>query len=144
MFYRDRWVALAAFLLLGGAVGCGDSSQIAPVSGVVTLDGEPLPDAIIGFEPIAAEGQLEAGYGSYGRTDAEGRYTLRSLHKEDGALIGTHRVSVSTVTGREGPNGEMMGLTPERVPSRYNNDTELTFEVPTEGTDQANLELTSR
>ncbi len=136
-----RMVLLAPLCLL---VGCFGSDKIAPVSGVVTLDGEPLPGAIVGYEPIATEGDVEAGYGSYAKTDDNGRYTLRSLKNEDGALIGQHRVSVSTVVGKEGPNGEMLGLTKEQVPARYNNDTELVMEVPQGGTDQANLELASR
>lgn len=136
-----RIVGLASLVLLAG---CFSSDKIAPVSGLVTLDGEPLAGAIVGYEPIATEGDIEAGYGSYARTDDNGRYTLRSLMNEEGAMVGQHRVSVSTVVGKEGPNGEMVGLTKERVPSRYNNDTELVIEVPPGGTDEANLELQSK
>ncbi|MBA2114688.1 carboxypeptidase regulatory-like domain-containing protein [Bremerella alba] len=135
-----RIVVLVSLCLL---VGCFGSDKIAPVSGLVTLDGEPLAGAIVGFEPIAQEGDLEAGYGSYAKTDDDGHYTLRSLKNEEGALIGQHRVSVSTVVGKEGPNGEIMGLTKERVPPRYNNDTQLLIEVPRGGTDVANLALES-
>lgn len=136
-----RILVLAPVCLL---VGCFGSDKIVPVSGVVTLDGEPLSGAVVGFEPIAQEGDLEAGYGSYAKTDDDGRYTLRSLKNEDGAMVGQHRVSVSTVVGKEGPNGEMLGLTKERVPSRYNNDTQLVIEVPPGGTDAANLDLESK
>lgn len=140
MMLARIWVlALLCFM-----VGCFGSDKIVPVSGLVTLDGKPLPGAVVGFEPIAQQGDLKAGYGSYSKTDDEGRYTLRSLKNEEGALVGQHRVSVSTVIGKEGPNGEMLGLTKERVPSRYNNDTQLVIEVPPGGTDEANLELESR
>ncbi|MEW4454846.1 hypothetical protein AB1L30_19425 [Bremerella sp. JC817] len=132
------WGMLLPLLVLSG---CFSSEKIVPVSGVVTLDGEPLADAVIGFEPMAAAGQLEAGQGSYARSDPEGRFSLVSLYDGTGALVGPHRVSVSTVVGKEGPNGEILGLTKERVPSRYNNDTELIFEVPPGGTSEANLEL---
>ncbi|MEW4563549.1 hypothetical protein AB1K70_13535 [Bremerella sp. JC770] len=125
-------------------LGCFSTDNIVPVSGQVTLDGEPLTGAIVGFEPIAQEGELEAGYGSYAKTDDNGRYSLRSLKNEEGAMIGQHRVSVSTVVGKVGPNGETVGLTRERVPSRYNNDTQLIVEVPQGGTDTANLELKTR
>ncbi|PQO31382.1 carboxypeptidase regulatory-like domain-containing protein [Blastopirellula marina] len=124
--------------------GCFGSDRIVPVSGVVTLDGEPLSRAVVGFEPIAQEGDLEAGYGSYAKTDDQGRYALRHLQEGEGALVGQHRVSVSTVVGKEGPNGEILGLTKERVPARYNNNTELVVEVPPGGTDEANLELVSK
>ena len=137
-----RVFAIGLLALVFG--GCSGSERIVPVSGVVTLDGEPLADAVVGFEPIATEGEIEAGMGSYARTDAKGRFSLRSLTKEEGALVGMHRVSVSTVVCKEGPNGEMQGLTKERVPARYNNDTRLTFEVPAGGTDQADLDLKSK
>jgi len=137
-------VRLGAIVPLCLLFGCFGSEKIVPVSGLVTLDGEPLTGAVVGFEPIAQDGDLEAGYGSYAKTDDQGRYALRSLKNEEGALVGQHRVSVSTVMGREGPNGEILGLTKERVPSRYNNDTQLVIEVPAGGTDQANLELKSK
>jgi len=137
-------VRLLLFVPLCLVLGCFDSDTIVPVSGQVTLDGEPLAGAVVGFEPIAQEGELEAGYGSYAKTDDDGRYSLRSLKNEEGAMIGQHRVSVSTVVGKEGPNGETIGLTRERVPSRYNNDTQLVVEVPEGGTDAANLELETR
>src|SRR6478672_13610229 len=58
-------------LLLVALAGCGQSGpQIAPVHGHVKLDGQPLANADVQFQP---EGSQRP---SSGRTDAEGRYDL--------------------------------------------------------------------
>jgi hypothetical protein len=78
-------------------------------------------------------------YGSYSATDAEGRFTLVGLKGKQGAAVGPHRVAIRKPKNprREDGGGEM-------VPARYNLDTELTFVVPPEGTDQANFDLKSK
>ncbi|MFW6170145.1 MAG: hypothetical protein ACODAD_06620 [Planctomycetota bacterium] len=69
------------FLLFGLAMavlllsGCGDSTPVLdtePVEGVVTLDGEPVPEATVMFSPVN-EGE---GTAAAGMTDAEGEYRL--------------------------------------------------------------------
>ena len=134
-----------ALWAIGGVVlaGCGSKYDIAPVSGRITLDGEPLAGALVSFEPLATEG-LEAGYGSYGECDDAGLYQLKSLHGENGAIVGPHRILITTMKGKEGPNGEMIMISKERVPEKYMDyDNPLKFEVPAEGTDQAHFELKS-
>jgi len=135
-------VLFACMLLV--FVGCGGPLfPMAPVSGRVTLDGKPLAGAHVGFEPKRSGERLDAGPGSYGKTDAEGRFRLVSLEGDNGAVIGTHRVWVRTFRGKEGPNGSVLIVMEEKIPPRYNSQTELTFVVPPEGTDAANFDLTS-
>ena len=87
-----RFAAAAALLALAG---CGKSPpQFTDVSGVVLLDGQPLPKARVEFVP-----QL-SGFGaemvSSGITDDQGRFTLaRGNGGPPGAAVGTHRVMVS-------------------------------------------------
>ncbi|MCA9131251.1 MAG: hypothetical protein KDB22_29405 [Planctomycetales bacterium] len=80
-------------LLFVAALGCG-GAQYAPVEGVITLDGNPLEDATVTFTPTGTTGnEIQQ---SYGRTDAEGRYSLELLSGErEGALIGQHKVRVA-------------------------------------------------
>ncbi|UUO06093.1 DUF4198 domain-containing protein [Blastopirellula sp. J2-11] len=77
-------------------IGCG-SNPYLPVSGTVLLDGQPLEDAKLIFEPIGdAEGNT-SGRPSYGRTDASGQYSLHCpIADQDGAVIGRHRVRIVT------------------------------------------------
>ena len=138
MYRYVVWALLISFL-----VGCGSEYDIAPVSGKITLDGAPLAGALVSFEPLATDG-LEAGYGSYGECNEEGVYQLKSLHGENGAIVGPHRILITTMKGKEGPNGEMIMISKERVPDKYMDyDNPLKFDVPAEGTDQAHFELKS-
>ncbi len=75
--------------------GCGGSAySTAPVSGQVTLDGEPVENATVTFTPIG--GASELGPGSTGRTDAAGNYSLELVGEESpGAIVGTHRVTMA-------------------------------------------------
>ncbi|WP_145261324.1 DUF4198 domain-containing protein [Planctomycetes bacterium Pan216] len=126
------------------ATGCGGGEDnTARVAGIVTLDGQPLPDARLSFEPIATGSNPHPGRGSYGRTDMEGRFTLKVVGGSNGAVIGKHRVRISTYRSEETEMG-MNVLAEEKVPPRYNAETQLVFEVPADGTSDANFELVSK
>jgi hypothetical protein len=127
------------------ALGCGGRLRMAPVSGVVHLDGQPLAGAHVNFQPIGARDR-DPGPGSYGKTDGQGRYTLRLVQPDlPGAVVGEHRVSISLRGGEEAtrsPDGGVQ-LVKDRVPARYNTQTTLRFEVPSGGSEEANFDLSS-
>ena len=50
---------------LTSILGCGDS-KVASVSGTVKLDGEPLANAVVIFQPLGG-GEMNPGVGSIGR-----------------------------------------------------------------------------
>ena len=141
---------LACLLLVPAGCGGGDSGvQTVPVSGTVTLDGQPLAGAMVRFEPTGAGGSTAEGWiDSSGITDAQGRYTLSTPDGMSGAVVGTHKVSITTAPP-SGPvdfstEGQTTAPAKEVIPARYNSQTELTFEVPKGGTDAANFDLTSK
>lgn len=75
------------------------SFDLAPVSGVVKIDGQPISEATVSYY---FEGSPPAGYfGSAGTTDSQGRYELRS-GAQPGAVPGTYKVTVSRFTGKDG------------------------------------------
>jgi hypothetical protein len=83
-----RWSAMAAVLFLAG---CGGSDlNLAPVEGIVTLDGKPIPDAAVLFLPD----DPTMGPPAAGTTDGEGRFTLITANLP-GAAVGSHRVAIS-------------------------------------------------
>ena len=134
---------LIACSLVLTCLGCGGRAfEMAPVAGTVTLDGQSLADAKVVFQPMAAEGTTDAGAGSVGTTDASGKFTLTCVDDRPGAVVGKHRVSISTYKGDETAEG-MVTIAEEKVPEKYNEETTLTFEVPSGGTDAANFDLTS-
>lgn len=73
--------------------GCSRSPyDLAPVTGTVTVDGKPA-DVIVVFFP--EDTQLRSANGA---TNANGRFTMGTLKGGDGAVVGKHRVAISTKT----------------------------------------------
>jgi len=137
-----RFGFVCSFLLWG--IGCGGGAETPPlgtVSGTVTLDGKPLPDATVRFKP-------ETGRESIATTNADGQYSLRYTMEADGALVGQHRVEISTATeghnesGGPDDEGTWVEGKPESLPPKYNAESELTATVE-EGTNNIDFDLTS-
>ena len=63
-----------------------------------------------------------------------------------GALVGKHKVVITAYEGDGAiPNSSGGGIVPKGlVPRRYNVDSELTFDVPAEGSSSANFDLKSQ
>ncbi|MFG0332315.1 MAG: carboxypeptidase regulatory-like domain-containing protein [Maioricimonas sp. JB049] len=114
-------------LLSLAAAGCGGSSgdkwtegrpETVRVTGVVTLNGEPLDGATVAFEP---QGGVHA---AYGRTDEKGRFVLTTFVDGDGAVAGGYVVSIRksevvTTPNPQDPNGpplksEQINYVPEK------------------------------
>lgn len=89
------------------AVGCGSGIATAPVSGTITIDGEPLADASVTFTPKATGMEAPA---SNGRTDASGQYSLSVTATGDaGAVMGKHIVTVSLIAEeQEGDDADVI------------------------------------
>ena len=121
---------LNLFVLSGlvTVLGCGGiPSDFGRVSGKVTLDDEPLADAFVTFQPDSGDRKSE------GKTDANGNYELQYTFKQEGARVGTHKVSISTYQERTyNDDGTYGPPAPEKVPVQYNKETTLTATV--EGT----------
>lgn len=138
--------------------GCGapemDYSQVDLVSagGTVTLDGQPLPGAVVTFEN--AEGQF-----SYGLTDDSGYYELQFDSVKEGVTTGPKTVRISTTrkilglnaddteggeVGEASEEGETASpaAAVEKVPAKYNKNSELKADV-TSGQSEYNFDLTS-
>jgi hypothetical protein len=129
---------LAGLLLLPLLLlGCGKSAKVAPVSGRVTMDQKPLANADIVFSPADSDPKNPAKLESSGRTDGDGRYSLKMIQDQrEGAVVGTNKVRISLIE-----RGETIV---NRVPKKYNESTELTFTVPAEGSKEANFDLKSQ
>jgi hypothetical protein len=84
--------------------GCSRVPPMGTVSGVVTLDGQPLPDVEVQFLPDPEQGTRGATACCY--TDKQGRFALRTeRHHTDGALVGTHRVVFVDIAALPDPPG---------------------------------------
>lgn len=144
---RRRLAGVLIAMAATTQAGCGGGPfDIASVSGVVTLDGAPLDGATVRFKPQRQSDNPLVGPGSIGLTDAEGRYRLTTHDGASGAVVGPHRVSISTYDKRmvDPKNSDRVKVfAEERVPEHYRKASELSFEVPSGGTNEANFDLTS-
>lgn len=132
---RRFFASVSVLVVTLSALGCGGGP--ANVSGVVTLDGKAVEGATVTFTPDSKDGGGVGG--SYGKTDAQGRYTLRTVSGDKpGAVVGKHKVTISQSI--PDPNNAE-GIAKELIPARYNAKSDLTFDVPSGGTDKANFDL---
>jgi hypothetical protein len=135
---RHRIPAIALMLLV---VGCGQ--RTAPVSGRITLDDKPLANAFVIFQPLA---EPNPGPGSKGKTDANGKYSLRLMVGEtSGAIPGKHKVEITAFEGDDvkQSSGPDMVARKRIVPDEYNTKSQLTFDVPAGGSSSADFKLES-
>jgi hypothetical protein len=139
VFRLFLWTALLC------VAGCGsDGPEIAEVSGLVTLDGQPVPGATITFFPENPEGSP-----SYGGTDQQGKYTLMFTRKKYGAMLGKHRVEIETPRRSASEIAEMKAEgqevpdRPATIPKKYRQPGALTAEV-NRGGNKIDFELTSK
>jgi hypothetical protein len=79
-------VGLVAFL------GCGtgtDNPPTYPVTGTVTLKGKPVAGADIVFVPSTPD-----ALAAFAKSDAEGKFAMRTFEPGDGAVTGSYKVKV--------------------------------------------------
>jgi hypothetical protein len=106
-FARAATIASVLVLCLA-IVGCGSLSTAQgaptlPVKGKVTYKGKPLTKGTITFQP---EG---AGKDATGEIQPDGTFVLTTYKKDDGAVVGKHRVTIdktdATVPAKYGGPG---------------------------------------
>jgi len=73
-------------------LGCGDSN-LAPVTGRVLVDGQPLTVGRIQFAPKATEESVNPGKPAKGRFGEDGSFVL-GIADDMGAIVGEHRVTI--------------------------------------------------
>jgi hypothetical protein len=140
---RPRFTLIVVACL---AAGCGGGRD-APVSGRVTLDGQPVGGVHVGFQPLAVGGDKYPGGGSYAITDDDGRFTLRFVEDgRPGAVVGMHRVEIATRVGVPDNLHDTRGkpANPKAaIPTKFNRESTLTFEVKP-GENGANFDLKTK
>lgn len=111
-----RGVFFLVALLLAVA-GCGGSSvKLTPAGGVVKIDGRPAGGIMVQFLPDTTRGG--SGPTSFGVTDDEGKFQLRTYDDQEGAVPGPHLV-VLMDTLEERPAQGTVAKKPPRLSSRF-------------------------
>ena len=135
------------------------------VPGTVTLDGKPLSNIGLLFNPVKSEtAQVSAEKqdvakkqtnftGSYGQTDSNGKFTLKLAdNSREGALVGTHSVTLIEKRPNESPDDDQPKVAPfpdkkakpapieaPKVPKKWRDGSEK-FTVKA-GKNEANFDL---
>lgn len=145
---------LLASLICGCGSGGGTRPAMGKVKGTVTYKGKPVSGAVVS---LFMEG---ASRGSSGTTDESGNYKLTTFDTNDGAFVGTNKVTVTKPKAaplgkdpkeltpddllkitREGKINEMSAISDE-LPAKYadvkTSKLQLTIEA---GDNQKEIEL---
>lgn len=124
---------LAVFIFLG----CGsDGPVLAPASGSVLFEGEPLSSGSVMFQP-------KEGRHSRANIQPDGTFVMSTVNEGDGATVGQHMVRVTSsqkpIVDAQGE--ELVGRS--LIPKKYSNfrTSGITVDVPPEGTDSISIEL---
>jgi len=113
---------LFASLVALAVVGCG-GPKIVPVSGTITIDGQPLTTGHVFVMP-------KDGRAASGTIDKQGRFTLSTNDPGDGCLLGTHLV---TVTAKEYSSPtRVKHLIPTKYSDPQSSETTVTIDGPTD------------
>lgn len=138
VFGRLRWTLLAPALavVLMNSAGCGRPVRRA-VAGAVTLDGQPLEEAVVLFVP------LDAGGRKTGAPIAAGRY---AVPRDVGLLPGRYRVEITDdppIDPAMRPD-QVRQQARRRLPVSYSTSSPLAVEVTANGSTDFDFELVSK
>lgn len=154
MQFRDSMLGLLTILLLT-ASGCGsgdaDRSPTAPVSGTVTLDGNPIAAGTIVFE---TKGSRQAN----GLIKDGKIVEVFTYEPGDGAPVGMHKVAIfmtsATPAAAIAPSpgdatpidANYMGVSASGIPTRYNDPEKsgLTAEIKADSDNPLTFKLDSK
>lgn len=127
------------------AIGCGSKVDLAPVSGTVTFEGEPVGEIRVVFEPIVSENEeMSDYYTSFGITDEAGQYEMKTEVDNQllpGAVVGKNTVRFVCMKRESFMNEGLMDSRAVYDLPEKAKDKSMTFTVPKEGTNDANFDL---
>lgn len=134
---RNYHPLLMSVMVLLTSLGCGGKFQEGQVTGTITLDGKPLPNASVDFTPINVSGGESPS--SSGVTDSNGKYSLSLvIDQTRGALVGEHKVVIS-----KGFESSSDVATPQEMANASLPFHDFTFEVKS-GSNTADFSLESK
>lgn len=118
-------------LLMGGLFGCGSSAvaepvteydDLQPVTGQITFNGAPIPDATIWLHPVSTAAEQSLLQPPHGVVNENGEFEIYVYREEGrgrGAPVGEYRLAVSWLGPLEGLTRSQQDELEERLPARY-------------------------
>ena len=142
LFYARLGMLLACAAMSGCAGPPGadyGSLGLVEISGTITLDGQPLSNAMVQF--VDADQTYCTGV-----TDSSGHYTMMLDSRKSGVIPGDKTVRISSRVpageGAEEEDPDAKPTEPEKVPACYNKDSKLQIKV-TESDSDMDFDLKS-
>jgi len=105
----------------------GDQVPVHPVSGQVTLGGQPLQDARLFFHAVDSSQSIQLRPRAF--AEADGSFQVTTYSANDGAPAGKYTVTVSWLGPLDGVKEDDEDLLPERLPRRYQNPSQSGIEI---------------
>ena len=115
-----------ALLTLAGCAG--EASPLVPVEGTVTMEGQPVTEAVVTFTPIGHT----LGNGALGGVDQAGHFSLTDVRGGEGAHPGTYRISIyPTPVGQGGTSNpaDTVSIGHQSIPPIYHNSKHTPLQV---------------
>jgi hypothetical protein len=125
-------------LTIVGLAGCGEPATV--ITGVVTLDGQPVPRATLEFFPVSGRGKV-----SFTKSDEQGRY-LADVSPTKQAVVITAMKVVGKAKNPMAPDGPLVDDLESILPERfgYRDKTPLTADPVAGQTTTIDFALTSK
>jgi len=139
------FLSLGRFALLSSALllllaGCSDN-RMAEVTGIVTVDGQPVEKGDISFFPVDGNGPTA------GDRIVNGKYLATKVP------VGTMKVQIRVpkasgqkkqlYESKDGKESPVRDIIAETLPKKFNDDTELRFDVKP-GKNEKNWDLSTK
>jgi len=103
-------IGMILLVLILPASGCNrnqEGPQLAKVTGVLTWNGQPVPQTKVLFEPVSNAGP------SWGTTDGGGKFEVYYTPDRSGAAVGKHRVQFQSMNSEDSGGKEI------KIPRKY-------------------------
>jgi len=120
-----RRISCAILAVLLVVSGCTKSDTV-PVTGTITLNGEPAENTEITFNP-AGPGRIATGH-----TDASGRFKLATAKPDDGAMPGDYIVTLGEHYDKAPPLPPIGQPLPMRFPQQYGDPAKSSLKAKVE------------
>ncbi len=144
-YSRSSLLSVVLVAIAGMAtLGCGSADNMAPVKGVVTVGGEPVPSGTIQFIPASG------GRPATGQIGSDGSYALSTKTPGDGVPPGEYKVIIEAKQTSGGGGGDISvpsgpvkvtWLAPQKYSTVASSDLTATVES---GTNEINFPLDSK
>lgn len=125
MYINYSCMFMVAFVFI---CGCG-TPPFQPISGMVTLDGKPLPHCKVGFFPDVTEFKPDTHGFAFGMSNEKGEYEAQHPKGDKGIYAGKYKVFFEAWVDKKG-NPISPESKPSEVPGGVKNCVPAKYESP--------------